>query len=243
MKTQKKVWILALLFATVATVLFYQYLQQLRHKYEPDNLQKVVIASRDIQQDSTIGPDDVTTKKVPSEYVHARTYREREQVIGKVAISNITANEQVIRDRILNDNNRKQEMAYTVPAGKRAISVEVDDITGVSGFIRPNDRVDVLVTIDVPVDQQQTKTCTVLALQNLQVLATGSSLNGVPDSKGDSKNAVSKKTVTLAVDPRQGQVLTMATERGVIRLMLRPPAEHDSQSLPPFDLKQMPAVK
>lgn len=245
MKGSKKFWFVAVAFAAIAAFLFYRFMNDLQTRYEPNNLKTVVVAVKPIAQHTLIGPEDVDLQKIPGQYVNPTAYTDKNRVIGQITVSDVTTGEQILRDKLLNDNNRKGQMAYVVPAGKRAISIAVDQISGVSGYIKPDDRVDIIATADVPVPGpnggDSAKTYSVLALQNILVLAVGDSLEIVPGSTTDTKkqDSVETKTITLAVLPQEGQLLALASERGSVRLMLRPPAETDKKALPPLDLKAL----
>ncbi|NLW45462.1 MAG: Flp pilus assembly protein CpaB [Syntrophomonadaceae bacterium] len=238
MKGRKKYWILSLVFALAAAALFYQFIIGVQKRYEPEGMQQVMVATRDIEQNSLIGPGDVETTRIPSQYVHPRAVRDKKDVVGKVAISSIAGGEQILSTRLLGESGNQGRMSYTVPPGKRAISIAVDEVTGVSGFIKPSDRVDVVVTANIPTGpagQETLKTYTVLALQDLEVLAVGKSL---PVSVGNEEKA-DGNTLTLAVEPQQALILTLAAERGDIRLMLRPPGEQEKPAVPPVDLPRL----
>ncbi len=239
MKGNKKFWILALILALAAAVLFYQFLMALQKKYEPKNVVQVMVATNDIEQNTVVGPGDVEIARIPSPYVHPSAVRNKKAVVGKVVISKISKGEQILSSRVLGDSTGQGRMSYTVPSGKRAISVSVNEVTGVSGFIRPSDRIDVVATVNIPVGsggQESVKPYTVLALQDVEVLAVGKSVQVAETEGGAPKGNVESKTLTLAVEPRQALVLTMAAERGTIRTMLRPPGETETPAVPAMEL-------
>ena len=104
-------------------------------------------------------------------------------------------------------------LAPTIPVGMRAVSVRVNDVAGVAGFVLPGMRVDVLVTGRLPSDPGSiTSTC----LQNIQVLSAGTTIQA--DAKGQ---AMPSPTVTLLVSPDQAETLTLANSEGHIQLVLR----------------------
>jgi pilus assembly protein CpaB len=95
----------------------------------------------------------------------------------------------------------------------RAVSVRVNEVAGVAGFVLPGMRVDVLVTGRPPSAQDTvTKTC----LQNMVVLSAGQTIQ--PDAKGQ---AIQAPTVTLLASPEQAEILTLANQEGHIQLVLR----------------------
>lgn len=242
MKGSKKYWILALVFALAAAALFYRFIIGVQKRYEPQGMKQVMVATRDIEQNSLIGPGDVEAVRIPSQYVHPRAVGDKKDVVGKVAISSIAGGEQVLSSRLLGDSGNQSRMSYTVPPGKRAISIAVDEVTGVSRFIRPSDRVDVVVTANIPTagpgGQETVKTYTALALQDLEVLAVGKSL---PVS-AENEERTDGNTLTLAVEPQQALILTLAAERGDIRLMLRSPGDQEKPAVPPVDLPRLLVV-
>jgi len=104
-------------------------------------------------------------------------------------------------------------LAPTIPVGMRAITVRVNDVAGVAGFVLPGMHVDVLVTGKPPEgDEQMTNT----VLQNMLVLSAGKELQ--PDANG---NAMPTPTVTLMGTPEEAETLTLANNRGQIQLVLR----------------------
>ena len=245
MKGNKKFWILALVFALAAAVLFYQFLIEIQKRYEPGNMQQVMVAAHDIEPNAVVGPGDVEVMRIPSQYAHPNAVRDKKGVVGKVAISKITVGEQILGSRLLGDSRSQGRMAYTIPSGKRAISIAVNEVTGVAGFIKPSDRVDVVVTANVPVagpgGQETAKPYTILALQDLEVLAVGQSFQAASETEGGTEKTVESRTLTLAVQPQEALVLTMAAERGDIRLMLRAPGEKDTPVIPAMELPKLVA--
>ena len=102
-----------------------------------------------------------------------------------------------------------------IPDGMRAMSVRVDDVTGVSGFITPNSRVDVLVAGQTGVDESGREQSSKLVLQNIRVLAIGKSIEQREDKP------VEVPTVTLLVSPAEAEKLTLAARYEPVRLALR----------------------
>ena len=104
-------------------------------------------------------------------------------------------------------------MPVVIPVGMRAVTVRVNDVTGVAGYVLPGARVDVLVTGHPPgADQTVTRTF----LQNMLVIATGQAIQ--PDARGQ---AIQAPTVTLLATPDQAELLTLAGSEGHLQLILR----------------------
>src|SRR5690606_36281457 len=104
-------------------------------------------------------------------------------------------------------------LTFSIPPDKRAVSVGVNEVIGVAGFVKPGDRVDVLATFDRNFSGQD---MTTTILQDVQVLATAQ------ETESDPEKAEVTTTVTLAVSLDEAERLTLAEERGTLRLVLRP---------------------
>jgi pilus assembly protein CpaB len=105
-------------------------------------------------------------------------------------------------------------MPIIFPEGMRAVSVRVDEIVGVAGFVVPRTRVDVMLTMKPPQGSEQTYTQ--IILQNLQVLAAGQTVQ-----KNEKGEPMLVSVVTLMVTPEQGEKLVLAGAQGKIQLALR----------------------
>jgi pilus assembly protein CpaB len=122
-------------------------------------------------------------------------------------------------------------LSVRIPESMRATSVKVNEVTGVSGFILPGDRVDVLVTIDnlSGIGNAVTKTI----VQNSEVLAAGIKT----ETKKD--NPIKVQSVTLLVDPKQAEDLALAIHEGTIHLVLRNPIDHEIAEVSPVSTKEV----
>ncbi|HWP97459.1 MAG TPA: Flp pilus assembly protein CpaB [Syntrophomonadaceae bacterium] len=233
----RKYWMIALIFGLLAAGGFYRYLQEIKTHYSPKDLVQVVRARENIPKDTIINVNAVQVDTLPAQYVHPDAVRDKSAVVGKVATSNITAGEEILQQKLLSSNDTEKRLAYAIPESKRAISVAVDSVSGVSGHVQVGDRVDVMATLDIPqgevVGKSNIEACTVLALQNIEVLAIGE--NAIDNSA--KKGEIQAKTMTLAVSVEEAQRLVLATERGTIRLLLRSPIEKGPSTPTPFLLK------
>lgn len=232
MKGAKRYWVLALLFGVAAAVLVYRYTEDVKERYEPKNLVDVVVAAANIPKNSIILREQLKLERIPAQYAHPLAIRDIKEVVGQTAVADISQGEQVLSNRLVSGRAKRDKLAYIVPQGKRAVSVAVNPVSGVSGLIRPGDRVDVLATLEVPSGQEQV-TMTAFALQDVEVLAVDQSLSETKPTSG-KEETVQTKTVTLAVSPEEARRLVLASERGSIRLALRSPADRERISLPPL---------
>jgi pilus assembly protein CpaB len=111
---------------------------------------------------------------------------------------------------------RDASIAALLPAGMRAASVSINDVSGVAGVIQPNDSVDVLVTRSVAGRDDQV---TDVLMQNVRVLAIGQ------NAKGADGKPITAKTATLLVDQLGAQKLALAQQVGTLSLVLRKPGD------------------
>ena len=113
-----------------------------------------------------------------------------------------------------------------IPQGMRAVSVRVNDVIGVAGYVLPGTRVDVVATMN-PTDQHPDTTSKVI-LTNVQVVTAGTKI----ERDADQNKPVTVNVVTLLVDPAQSERLTLASTEGKIQLALRNPLDKSAPATP-----------
>jgi pilus assembly protein CpaB len=111
-----------------------------------------------------------------------------------------------------------------IPPGLRAVSVKVNEVIGVAGYVLPGTRVDVVATVSTTL--QSNDMISKVILTNVPVLAAGTKI----DSETDKNKPVAVTVVTLLVDPEQAERLTLASTEGKIQLALRNPLDKDTPS-------------
>ena len=211
---------LTLVFALVVTIVFYQVVSGASSgggKAEPVEVASVVVAARPLEVGVSVKPDDVKVVKLPTAAVPKGSFGKVEEVIDRPVISNILLDEPILEGRLA-ARGAGLGLSPVIPVGMRALSVRVNDVVGVAGFVLPGMHVDVLVTGQPPGDAQAMVTTTVL--QDITVLTAGASLQS--DSRGAAINA---PVVTLLVTPEQAEVLTLAGNETKIQLVLRNAAD------------------
>lgn len=192
---------------------------------KPPDMVKVVVAAKDIPVDTKIDPAhlmlvDMLPGALPEGHLAAP-----EQVLGKRLKEPVYKGETIAAKRLL-DESATSLLSVTLTPGKRAVAVRVDDIIGVSGFILPGSRVDVISTAG---GQAHT------VLRDIKVLTVGQTLS----AEGGTLRAGS---VTLEVDPVQAEILTEITEKGNVRLTLRHQADREPVEESPIVGTPTPAV-
>jgi len=199
----------SLVWGMIVSLLFYRMASGSRSPV-PEKI--LVVAAEPIAPGAAILAGSVKTIRVPANLFPKGGYSHVEEVVGRPVVSSIEADEPVVDSRLA-ARGSGFGVAPMIPTGMRAVSVRVNDVAGVAGFVLPGMRVDVLVT-GKPAGADDTFTATVL--QNVTVLSAGQTVQ--TDGKSQS---MSVPVVTLLVDPLQAESLTLAASEGRIQLVLR----------------------
>jgi pilus assembly protein CpaB len=186
---------------------------------EPPTLQ-VVVAARDINTGTTLAAEDVKVVPWPGSSAPEGYATSVDQVIGLGAVVPMVTNEAVLPNKLASADLGRG-MSMLVPKGFRAVSVPVNDVVAVAGWVRPGTHVDVMVTLDDVRTEQEPVTQVVL--QNVPVLGNDKSIER--DSEGE---AVEIAVVTLLVTPQDAERLAMADNDGQLQLALRNNLDTDS---------------
>ncbi|MFM2125125.1 MAG: Flp pilus assembly protein CpaB [Acidobacteriota bacterium] len=212
----------SLVFALVVSSVFYQMTSRGSSSSEPAaNTEEVevVVAARPLGVGVMIKTQDIRLAKMPAAAVPKGAFTKAEEVLDRPVVSNILLDEPVLDGRLAAKGSGLG-LAPTIPVGMRAVTVRVNDVAGVAGFVLPGMHVDVLVTGSAP-GEEGTMTNTVL--QNMLVLSAGKELQ--PDAQG---NAMPTPTVTLMAKPSEAEILTLANNFGQIQLVLRNSSDQET---------------
>src|SRR5580704_5955692 len=204
----------SLVFALVVSSVFYQMTSRAGNtrKQEVTDYRDIVVTTRPLSVGGVVKPADVKIVKVPAEAFPKGAYSKVEEVLDRPIISNILLEEPILDGRLA-AKGAGLGLAPEIPVGMRAVTVRVNDVAGVAGFVLPNMHVDVLVTGRPPGGDGD---ITATTLQNMLVLSAGQTLQ--PDARGQ---AIIAPTVTLLATPEQAETLTLANIDGRIQLVLR----------------------
>jgi pilus assembly protein CpaB len=205
----------SLLFALVISSVFYQMTARAGNAKKaeaPQELRDLVVAAKPLSVGTTVKPTDIKLTKMPVSGFPKGAFGKAEEVIDRPVISNVLMDEPILEGRLA-ARGSGLGLAPIIPVGMRAVTVRVNDVSGISGFVLPGMRVDILVTGNPPAGGG---TVTVTPLQNMVVLSAGTAVQ--PDSKGQ---AIPAATVTLLATPEQAEMLTLANNEGRIQLVLR----------------------
>jgi pilus assembly protein CpaB len=207
--------VLAVAIAIVASVALYNYLKGQEELVKGAvATEKIVVAATEIATGSTIDRTKVKLIDWPKATVPQGSFTSPEQVVGRIAIDRYLPGEPILEAKLTPKEGVTGILSYKIPAGHRAITVAVDQVAGVAGFINPGNMVDVVLTI-TPIGAAQPVSKIIPSLQNIPVLAIGQ----IVEQKEGKPFVV--PTVTLDVTPSQAEELALASSQGRLQLILR----------------------
>jgi pilus assembly protein CpaB len=215
----------SLVFALVVSSVFYQMTARSAsgESAAPKEEVEVVVAARPLGVGVMIKTPDIKLAKYPANAVPKGAFTKVEEVLDRPVVSNILLDEPILEGRLAAKGSGLG-LAPTIPVGMRAVTVRVNDVAGVAGFVLPGMHVDVLVTGS---PEQGGPSMTTTVLQNMQVLSAGKELQ--PDARG---NAMPTPTVTLMATPAEAEILTLANSQGQIQLVLRNSSDQEVAETP-----------
>ncbi|HBW36579.1 Flp pilus assembly protein CpaB [Desulfosporosinus sp. BICA1-9] len=236
---RKGFFLLALICGLIAAGSMYVYLNSLT-KNSTTVLKPLVIVKTNIPARTVIDASQLVVKDVPSHGYPQGGYSTIQNVVGSVALLNLSAGDLIVSTMLERQNSQQNTSngistgsttALTVPDGKRAVAIPINLVSGVGYSLKPGDHVDVLVTMDIKDSSanSQAVTVTSLAAQDVLVLSVGESI-GEDKTKGDAT-----KSHTLALSVPQAMAVTLGSEKGSLRLLLRNPANTDIRQDTPIN--------
>src|SRR3989441_7857621 len=210
---------LALALGAFVSYTVYNQLQAKRGTSDPGV--DVGGAGSEITVGAKVEDKDIKVMKFPAANAPPGYYSKPRQVLGRGVILPIGKGEFVLPNKLAAEN-AGYGLPGLIPPGMRAVSVRVNEVVGVAGFVQPGTRVDVLLTGNPGSGQQQTTT----VLENVGVIAAGQRLER--NAAGEAQMA---PVITLLVSPDDAQKLTLASTEGRIQLSLRNPLDTRQESL------------
>jgi pilus assembly protein CpaB len=207
--TATVITVAALLLASVAAYLVYNFLSAKQKEAAENkvNMQPVVVAANQIPFGATIEPAQLKVQDWPKNNLPVGYKANPKEIEGRLAVVNIPANSPVLESSLAPAQPGAGMLSFLVPEGHRAVTVAVNEVVGVAGFVLPNSIVDVVATVTPPYGSNTR--VSKIVLQNIKVLATGQILE---QKEG---KPVTSPTVTLDVTPEQAEKLIIASENRV----------------------------
>ncbi|HET6670610.1 MAG TPA: Flp pilus assembly protein CpaB [Pyrinomonadaceae bacterium] len=192
------------------------------------NLNNVVVAKVEIPVGSKILPEQLAVAQFPRNVTPEGAFPViDDNVIGRVAITRISAREPITEARLA-PVGAAGGLQSVIPEGYRAMTVKVDDVVGISGFIMPGTLVDVVVVIDPPTKDGNQSKVSKIVLQNIRVLANGQNI----DKPKNDREAERVKAITLQVTPEQAEKLALAATEGDLQLVMRNSIDQNDEATP-----------
>jgi pilus assembly protein CpaB len=203
----------------------YNYLQNVPVRTISIPTRPVVVAANDLDLGAELRPEDLRLVQWPANAAPQGAFADPSEVAGRGLIMPVIQNEPILPMKLA-AKGAGAGLPPMIPAGLRAMSVRVNEVIGVAGYVLPGTHVDVLVTAS-PGDQRGDMTSKVV-LSNVQVLAAGTKI----DRDGDNGKPLPVSVVTLLVNPEEAERLTLASTEGKIQLALRNPLDQSAPSTP-----------
>lgn len=231
--TKRTTLIIALLLAVVTGWLTLSYVRSVQSQNTLGGPRTVYVAATDIPARATITAGMLKQETLPGSTVEADVITDASGAIGQVSLITIPAGGQITASKL--GRAADAGLPVRLEQGKRAVSVAIDKVKGVSGLMQPGDRVDVIAIPNVRGQQDQPPPAATI-LRGIRILAVGGSLEYT--SATPSPQEETSTTVTLEVSPAQADLLAMADENTTLRLALRPP--HESLNSQPTEALRFP---
>jgi len=210
------VLLVAIVMAGIASYAVYQGIQRIPVREVEVASQPVVVAAKAMPVGALVGSNDVKLAAWPTKNPVAGAFATTDEVAGRGLVAPVLENEPITTAKLA-PRESGAGLAPTIPLGMRAVSVKVNEVIGVAGFVVPGARVDVLATVSLG-DSSITRT----VVSNLQVLASGTR---VDQEEAKNGKPIPASVVTLLTTPEDAERVTLASSQGQILLVLRNPLD------------------
>jgi len=210
---------IAILLATGASFVVYRTVQRIPVREVEVAHVTAVVAKKPIPIGALITKDMVTVIPWPGRNPIPGSFDSIDRVINRGVISALGENEPVVESKLA-PIGAGAGLAPTIPQGMRAVSVKVNEVVGVAGFVVPGSRVDLVVTVD---DPSSKSVITRSVVSNIEVLTAGTRFDQ-EKSRADGK-PIQTSVVTLLATPQDAEKITLATAEGRTMLTLRNPLD------------------
>lgn len=203
----------------------YNYMQNQPTPAATMQTQPVVVASADLQLGAELKKEDLQVISFPKGQVPEGAFANPTEIVGRGLIVPIVKNEPILPAKLAS-KEAGSGLPPVIPEGMRAVSVRVNEVIGVAGYVLPGTRVDVVAT-QSPTNQQTDMTSKVV-LSNVQVLTAGTRM----EQDAEKGKPVAVTVVTLLVKPEQSERIALASTEGKIQLALRNPLDTGAPETP-----------
>lgn len=212
------VLIFALVVSAGASFILYQVISTRLASNQASAATRLLVAARNLEVGALIKESDLTMTDWGGP-VPEGALKTPEDALNRGVVQAIYAGEPILESRIA-ARGAGAGLAATIPPGKRAVAVRVDDVVGVAGFVTPGMKVDVLISGTPPRGSGGVGTMTKTLLQQVEVISAGQNIQRDAEGKPISVNVVN-----LLVTPEQAEILSLASNETRIQLVLRNPTD------------------
>ncbi|MBI9079972.1 MAG: Flp pilus assembly protein CpaB [Pseudodesulfovibrio sp.] len=215
---------LSLLLAAIAGVIIFMWTSGASNRAVPQKAETVpvVVAKVDVKRGVKLTSEMVEVRNYTKDSRPSGAFADPAKLVNRVLNVQVAKNEAVTATKLADESLVGGGVSALIEPGKRAMAVKGNAVMGLSGFVRPGDRVDIIVTLvlgkdDIPV--------TKLVLERVRVIATGTQLQP-PDEDGTT---ASVDVYTLELTPSQSERLALASTQGTLHFALR--NEQDEENI------------
>ena len=203
----------------------YRYMQNVPVKTVSMPTKPVVVAATDLELGAQLKADDLHVVEWPASSVPNGAFSTPDEIVGRGLVMPVIQNEPILPMKLAG-KDAGSGLPVVIPEGKRAVSVRVNDVIGVAGYVLPGTHVDVLATA-TPTNSE-VDTTTKVVLTNVQVLAAGTKM----EQDAEQGKPMAVNVVTLLVSPDEAERLTLGATQGKIQLALRNPLDKTEPETP-----------
>ena len=225
MKSQRTLIVMAvaIVTASIASYGIYQAIQRMPVRQVEIPGIPVVVASEQIPVGTLLTTDHLKVVTWPSRNPVAGAFSDPKELVDRGVIATLAENEPITASKVAG-REAGGGLPPIIPAGMRAMSLKVNEVIGVAGFVLPGTRVDVLVTVDDPGEANGKEPMARTVVSNVTVLTAGTRYDQKEARDGQPQRST---VVTVAVLPQDGERLALAASQGQISLVLRNPVDVD----------------
>lgn len=241
MSKRRIIIIMGVVLSLISVFLINLYIQQQRQEViakakkvlEQSRAEQVsvLVAKMDIPPGTLIGSESLEVSIIPKKLAQPQAVTSLDRISGTVVIAPISKGEQVTLNK-LGYVKQRGGLAAITPVGRRAITISADNVSTLVGMLKPGDYVDVIAIVSVPSESEEVKKAPQMKVfplfQNVLVLAVGQETETMPRLEGKSGQEGKKELsslITLALTPKEANLIAFVQEQGKIRLVLRSPTD------------------
>ena len=210
----KKIYLIAVIAALITAFAVYQFAGSIEEnaKSKVEGAVDVVVATTKIDAHTILDEKMVETKQIAKELLGEGVASKKEDVIGKIVEYPLSKGEPIYTTRLSEVGKEDaNQLSYVIPKGLRAVSMNVDNVSGVAGYIKEGDKVDLIAYY-----KDEVPPISKIALDNILVLKIGT------DKENQTKGS-QYTNITFALTPEQAMEFNSAIATAIVRLELRSP--------------------